>query len=130
VMLVTIFVSWGLWFYKHCMKQVLAVVTDESIKIDHCRPLLWSDVTSAEERLVPCGLRELKVIILNTREDMNYHYNFLQKHNGGFTPFSIPLYNVILKTDADAISQEIARRVPLTKLTDVVNSDETNQVRE
>lgn len=123
IMLITILISWGLWIYKHCMKQILAIITDESIKIDHCQPLLWKDVTSAEERMVRCGVRKLKIIVLNTREGMDYHYNFLQKHNGDFTPFSIPLYNVIPTTDADIISAEIAQRVLLKKLTEQNNEE-------
>ena len=118
IMLISVIISWGLWIYKHCINQTLAVITEESIKIDHCQPLLWKDVTFAEERIVKCGIQKLKIIVLNTRENMDYHYNFLQKHNGDFTPFSIPLYNVISTEDADIISAEIAKRVPLKKLTD------------
>ncbi|MBR1604679.1 MAG: hypothetical protein IJ660_01060 [Alphaproteobacteria bacterium] len=121
IMLITILASWGLWIYKHCVQQILAVITDESIKIDHCQPLLWKNVISAEERIVWCGVRKLKIIIFNTREDMDYRYNFLQKHNGGFTPFSIPLYDVVPTSDAEQIKAEIIKRVPLKNLPESSN---------
>ena len=115
-MLITILFSWGLWIYKHCMKQVLAVITKESIKIDHCQPLLWKDVASAEERLVWCGFRKLKIIVLNTREDIDYHYNFLQKHNGEFTPFSLPLYSVVNREETEELKRILMKRVPYTTI--------------
>lgn len=104
------------WGYKYALKHKMAVVTDEDITIDHCAPLKWKDVASAEERLVRCGLRKLKVIVLMPKEGLDYKYNFLQRHNGGFTAFSIPLYGIISRADAEEISTIVADKVPLSKL--------------
>lgn len=108
--------SWLVWGYKYLVKHKLAVIDDKTITIDHCRPLAWKDIEYAEERLVRCGLRKLKVIVLVPRDGIKYQYNFLQKHNGEFTPFSIPLYEIVSKEDAAEISALIAKKVKLVKL--------------
>lgn len=108
--------SWGLWIYKHILKQRLALITDKEITIDHCQPLLWENVTGAEERIVRCCLRKLKIVVLNTKPEMEYHYNFLQKHNGPFTPFSLPLYSVIKKQDAEELKRILLQKVRYTSL--------------
>lgn len=104
------------WGYKYILKHKMAVITDQDITIDHCNPLKWQDIASAEEKIVRCGLRKYKVIVLTPKDGIDYKYNFLQKHNCGFTAFSIPLYGIISDTDAAEISQIIADKIPLTKL--------------
>lgn len=104
------------WGYKYILKHKMAVVTDDDITIDHCAPLKWKDVAAAEERLVRCGLRKYKVIALIPKDGIDYKYNFLQKHNGGFTAFSIPLYGIISNSDADEISGIVKDKVPFSKL--------------
>lgn len=106
------------WSYKYLFKHKMAVITDQDITIDHCKPLKWTDVASAEEKIVRCGLRKRKIIILVPQDGIGYKYNFLQKHNCGFTAFSIPLYGIISDDDAAEISKIIADKVPLTKLPD------------
>lgn len=108
--------SWLTWGYKYLMKHQLAVINDKTITIDHCRPLAWKDIDRAEERIVRCGFRKLKVIVLLPREGLKYQYNFLQKHNGAFTPFSIPLYEIVSPEDADELAALIADKVKLVKL--------------
>lgn len=105
-----ILLSWGLWIYKHCFKHKLAVISKDSITIDHCRPLLWKNIIGAEEKIVRCGFRKLKIIVLNTKTDMEYEYNFLQKHNGEFTAFSLPLYPVVTNEEAAALRKIIERK--------------------
>jgi len=116
VVMISIIISWGLWIFKHCFKQKLAVITDESIKIDHCRPLLWENITGAEEKIVRCCFKDLKIIILHTKPTMEYKYNFLQQHNGDFTPFSIPLYSVITSDEAKEIKTLISEKVSYKSL--------------
>ena len=121
-------VSWGGWIFKHLFKQKLATITDEYIKIDHCQPLLWENVIDAEEKIVNCCFKQFKVIILNTVPNMKYKYNFLQKHNGEFTPFSLPLYEVISKEDAAALQEIVADKVKYTSLSEE-DEDENEPIR-
>ena len=116
IFLFSIGISWLLWIYKHFCKHALAVITDESIKIDYCNPLPWSDIESAEERMIRMGFKKIKVIIIKPKPDIDYHYNFLQKHNGAFTAFSLPLYPVITIDDAIELRRLITEKVPYNAL--------------
>lgn len=104
------------WCIKYLGKHKMATLTDESITIDHCAPLYWKDVEKAEERIVRCCLLKRKIIVLLPKADIDYKYNFLQKHNGDFTPFSIPLYDIVTPQDMEEISRIITSKVPFTKL--------------
>jgi len=108
--------SWLIWGYKYLLKHRVALIDDKTITIDHCRPLAWKDIKQAEERIVRCCFRKLKVIVLVPKEGIDYQYNFLQKHNGDFTAFSIPLYEIVSPEDAKAIKEIIARKVKLVEL--------------
>ena len=116
ILVALMLISWGGWIYKHLIKQTLAVITDEYIKIDHCQPLYWQYVTSAEEKIVKCCFRKFKVIIFNTTKDMPYKYNFLQKHNGDFTPFSLPLYPVVTKDEAQGFKELLKKKTTYIEL--------------
>ena len=115
VLIATAVFSWLVWGYKYLLKHRLAVIDDVSIKIDHCRPLFWKDVQFAEEKTVRCGLKKYRILALHPKKDIHYHYNFLQKHNGNFTPFSIPLYHIVSKQDIDEITRLIAAKVKILK---------------
>lgn len=116
VLIGTCVFSFALWGYKYLMKQRLAIIDDEGITIDHCQRLLWKNIENAEERIVSCGLRKLKVIILNPKAGMEYNYNFLQRHNGEFTAFSLPLYDVVSAEDAKKLKKIVAKKVKLSAL--------------
>ncbi len=111
--LVFSFLAWG---WKYLIKHKMAVVTDEDITIDHCAPLKWTDIKFAEEKFARCGWCKYKIIALVPKEGIDYKYNFLQKHNGEFTAFSIPLYNIITKEDAEEIRKIIENKVTLKKM--------------
>lgn len=113
---VALLCSWLIWGYIHLLKHLMAVVTDKYIKIDHNKPLAWKDVENAEERIVRCGLRKYKVLILNPKENTDYKYNFLQKHNGEFTAFCIPLYGILTPEDEEKITNIVAKKVPLKRM--------------
>ena len=89
----------------------MAIVSDEGIKIDHCRILKWKDIESTEEKDVLCGFKHMPVLVLTPKKDIEYKYNFLQKHNSGFTAFSIPLYDIVAPNDRDELIELIKRRV-------------------
>ena len=110
--------SWLVWGYKYLHKQRLATINDKTITIDHCAPLAWKDVDHAEERMVRCCFRKLKIIVLIPKKNIDYKYNFLQRHNGEFTAFSIPLYEIVSSEDAEEITKIIAKKVKLVKLSD------------
>ena len=61
-----------IWGYKNLMKQKAVVITDKSIKIDHCEPIAWDDIESAEEKIVRCGFKNRKVIILKPKKGIKY----------------------------------------------------------
>lgn len=104
------------WCFKYVKKHRMALVDDESITIDHCKPLYWKDVKDAEEKIVRCCFLKRRIIVLNIKEGVDYQYNFLQKHNGAFTPFSIPLYGIIGKEDEEEIVRIISAKIPLKRL--------------
>lgn len=105
--------SWLVWGYKYLLKHKMAVVTEDSIAIDHCRPLPWKDIKNAEEKTVRCGFRKYRVIVLHPKDNIDYKYNFLQKHNCNFTAFSIPLYGILSKEDEEEMTQIVKQKVPM-----------------
>ena len=111
-----VIVSSLIWIYLHCFKHKVAVIDGKNIKIDHCQPLAWKDIDYAEERIVRCCFKKRRIIVLIPKDGIDYQYNYLQKHNGEFTPFSIPLYNIISKKDEEEIIKIISKKVKLTRL--------------
>lgn len=116
VLFILFTISLFLWIYKYMVKHPMAVIDDETIKIDHTRPLRWKDIDFAEERIVNCCCMKKKVIVLQPKADLNYSYNYLQRHNGEFTPFSVPLYGILSAEDEEKIMNIIARKVGLKRL--------------
>ncbi len=102
--------SWLLWYWLYVKKHIMAIITDEGIKIDHCEILRWKDIKSTEEKEVRCCFKRRKVIILNIKDNVKYHYNYLQKNNP-FTAFSIPLYGIVSDTDIKAIKDIFAKKI-------------------
>jgi len=115
VILGCIFVSVAAWCFKYMLKHPMAYVNEESIKIDHCNPLKWEDVESTEEKDVYCGFKHMPVLVLNPKKGIDYKYNFLQKHNSGFTAFSIPLYDIVDPNDRDELVKFIKQKVKNNK---------------
>lgn len=105
-----------IWIYKYMLKQPMAVITDDTIKIDHTNPIAWKDIVGAEERMVRCCGKERRVIVLLPKEGIEYKYNFLQKHNGAFTPFCLPLYGILTPEDEEKIFRIVAHKVGLKAL--------------
>lgn len=107
--------SYILWRIKYLKKHIMAIITDKTIRIDTCNPLNWEDVDYAEIRTIRCCYLKKKIIVLVPKQDIKYDYNFLQKHNGEFTPFSIPLYDIVLKEDIEEIKSLIRSHVKDTR---------------
>ena len=115
-------VSWGLllitflvWWYKDILKQPCVTITDKDIKIDHNAPLSWKDIAGFEIKDVcMCGGR-MKILSLIAQKNIKYHYNWLQKHNGDFGAFAIPLYSVLSKEDEDEIIKIVKSKVAQNK---------------
>lgn len=104
-------VSWLLWGYKYLLKHKLAVFDKDTVTIDHCRPLLWKDVESVEKKEVRCWFKKYPVLVFNLKQGADYQYNFLQRHNCGFTPFSLPLYNIVKPEDIEQMKELIKQKV-------------------
>lgn len=107
-------ISCLLWGWKYLLKHPVAVITDESIQIDRCAPLKWKDVKSAREEVVKCGLMRYRVIILEPKKNIKYRYNLLQKHNCGFTPFSVPIDRNISLPEAQKMADCIAQKTQVS----------------
>lgn len=101
-----------IWCYIHLCKHKMAVITDEYIKIDHTNPLKWTDIASYEERTVQCCGKK-RILALIPKEGIDYKYNYLQKHNGDFTPFSIPLYGILTPEDEEKVIKIVKDKVKL-----------------
>lgn len=115
VLLGVMLFSWAVWAYKYLYPQKIAVITEDSIKIDHTAPLRWADIKAAEEREVYCCFKKRKIIALLPRENLHYPYNWLQRRNTSFTAFSIPLYGLLSAQDEAEITEIIARHVKISK---------------
>lgn len=107
--------SWGVWYYKYIHPQTMAVITDESIKIDHTNPIKWKDIDHAEEKDVYCCFKKHRVLALIPKENIDYRYNWLQKHNP-FPEFSIPLYGLLIPEDEKEITNIVSQKVKLISL--------------
>lgn len=95
-----------MWSWKYLCKIPVAVISEESIKIDHCHPLAWKDIAGAQYRTAHCCFKKLPIIVLYPRAKLQYKYNFLQKMiiDSDFTAFSIPLYD-ISKEDHEKVAK-------------------------
>lgn len=100
-----------MWYFKCIHKHRMAEVTDEYIKIDHTQPLYWQDAAYAEMREIWCCLKKRKILVIVPKDGIDYQYNFLQRHNGDFTPFSIPLYGVLTADDEKELIAIIDKKV-------------------
>ena len=110
--------AWGLfvilalvWFYKNILKQAAVVITDKDIKIDHSNPLSWKDIKDGEIKVVNLCGQKMKILALNPKKNIKYHYNYLQKHNANFGPFPIPLYGVLTAKDENEIIRVIKKHI-------------------
>jgi hypothetical protein len=113
VLLGTFIFSCLMWYFKCIYKHQMAEITDEYIKIDHTEPLYWRDVAGAEIREVWCCLKKRKILVLLPKTGIDYQYNFLQRHNGAFTPFSVPLYGILTPQDEQEIIKQIEAHVAI-----------------
>lgn len=103
--------SWLGWIWKYILKHQAIMVDEEGIKLDLSDKLKWTDIKSIEEKEVSCCLKKYKVLILHPKENIDYHYNFLQKHNGEFTPFAVPLYGILSEDDEKTVVEIIKQKV-------------------
>ena len=94
----------------------MAVITDDTIKIDHSNPIAWKDIETGEERMVKCCGKERRVIVLLPKKGIDYKYSFLQKHNGDFTAFCLPLYGLLTPEDEEKVFRIVASKVGLKAL--------------
>ena len=111
VIIAAILFSWFAWIYKYVFKHPVAVITDEDIKIDHNAPLKWHDISHTEEKEIRCCGKKRKILSLHPKSNIDYKYNWLQKHNAGFGPFSIPLYGILKSEDEEKIRRIIQQKL-------------------
>ena len=76
----------------------------------------WKDIEIAEERMVTCCGKKRRVIVLIPKKGIDYKYNFLQKHNGDFTPFCLPLYGLLTPEDEEKVFRIVTHKVGLKAL--------------
>lgn len=103
--------SWLAWGWKYLLKHRAVVIDGEGIKLDYSRKLPWKDIARTEEKEVRCGFRRYKVLTLVPKKGIDYEYNFLQRHNGEFTPFAIPLYGLLSSEDEKEIVKIVKSKV-------------------
>lgn len=109
---IAVALCWLTWILLYVVKHKMLVITDKTIKIDHCEPLLWKDIDHAEIRFVRYCLCKKPIIALIPKKKIKYNYNFLQKslmkRGSDFPAFSIPLYEIVSPYDAVEIYKIIA----------------------
>lgn len=101
----------GLWVYKNLWRQKAVVITDHDIKIDHTNPLLWQDIQNAKIQTVRLCGREMKILSLIPKQNIQYRYNYLQRYNGAFGAFPVPLYGILTPADEQEIIQIVKKYV-------------------
>lgn len=103
--------------------QNLAVVSDRAIKIDHGFPLPWKEMCCAEE-IMTNKTWGRRIIVFKMKEGFSCPFTLMQHlcKNSCFTPFSIPLYAMSEKDQAE-IKKMIADHTTLIDKT----KPETNQ---
>lgn len=103
----------GLWVYKNLWRQKAVVITDNDIKIDHTNLLPWKDIQNAEiQTVLLCG-GEMNILSLIPKKNIQYHYNYLQRHNGAFGTFPVPLYGILTPDDEREIIQIVKKHVKI-----------------
>ncbi len=103
------------WGYKNIVKHPAVVITDKDIKIDYSNPLAWKDIASAEIKTVRLCGKDKKILSLNPKKDIQYHYSYLQKNNANFGPFPIPLYGVLSPADEKEIIHLVGDKIKIKK---------------
>ncbi len=88
----------------------LAVISEDSIKIDRAEPLPWTSVRSIRKVRLGTGIFSKSILRLTPRSLGSYHLNLMQKISAKseFGSFSIPLYAMNSK-DAQQIEKEIRK---------------------
>ena len=110
--------TWGMfivtalvWGYKNVLKQPAVILTNDTIKIDHSRPIAWKNIAGGEIKTVfLCG-KKMKVLALYPKKGIQYRYNWLQKHNANFGPFPIPLYGLLTAKEEKEIIHSVKKHV-------------------
>jgi len=109
---IAVALCWLTWILLYVVKHKMLIITDKTIKIDHCEPLPWKDVDHAEIRLVRYCICKKPVMALIPKKKIKYKYNLMQKslmkRGGNFPAFSIPLYDIVSPYDAVEIHKIIA----------------------
>lgn len=103
------------WGYKNIIKHPAVVITDKDIKVDYSNPLVWKDIASAEIKTVRLCGKDKKILSLNPKTDIQYHYSYLQKNNADFGPFPIPLYGILSPEDEKEIIHLVGEKVKIKK---------------
>ncbi len=96
----------------------LAVITPQSIKIDRCRPLDWTDIISVRKIRLGKGPFCKQILRFKTGKLDGYRMNLMQRISAAskFGAFSIPLY-AMNKNDSQEIEKLIKERLrPVQKL--------------
>ena len=118
ILLGVLFFSIGFWVYKYICRHQAVLITDSGIKIDHTQMLRWKDVAAAEKCDILCCFKKRRIISLVPKDGIDYHYNYLQKHNC-FPPFSVPLYCILTPEDEAELEKMIASKVKIKDKTKV-----------
>ena len=79
------------------------------------KPLKLTIRTQLLGKTLSCG-KERRVIVLLPKKGLDYKYSFLQKHNGEFTPFCLPLYGILTPEDEEKVFRIVAEKVGLKAL--------------
>lgn len=103
----------AVWGYKNLIKHPAVIITDKDIKIDYSRPIAWTDIKYATIKNVQLLSETKRVLALIPKENIHYHYSYLQKNNCDFGPFPIPLYGVLTAEDEKEIIRLIEQKIEI-----------------
>ena len=98
----------------------LAIISEDSIKIDRAAPLPWASVRSVRKVRLGKGIFRKSILRLTPRSLGNYHLTLMQKISAKsqFGSFSIPLYamnNKDAKKIEEVIREHFSKKRPTKK---------------
>lgn len=116
LILTMFFLTGAVWGYKTLVKHLAVEITNDYVKIDRSQPLYFKDIKGAEIKDVCLCGKNKKILSLIPKKNIKYNYSYLQKNNGDFGPFPIPLYGILTKEDENEIVHLIGEHIKIKTL--------------
>lgn len=87
-------------------------ITEKTLELDECAPLLWTDIKSFGERIKIVSVHKLGFFVFEVENLENYTLTGYQKANVafGFNAFSVSI-DIIQRSERKLLAQELYKRI-------------------